>query len=52
VRADSFDRFFEARSQVLLEKIEKAMGKAIVRAAAEEKQPEVVEYEAEEVEVT
>jgi hypothetical protein len=51
LRADDFDRFFEARSQALLEKIAKAMGKAIAREAVEEAElPEHVEYEAEETE--
>jgi hypothetical protein len=51
LRADDFDRFFQARSQALLEKIEKAMGKALAREAVEEEEvPESVGYEDEEVE--
>jgi hypothetical protein len=51
LRADDFDRFFQARSQALLEKIEKAMGKALAREAVEEEEvPESVRYEDEEVE--
>jgi hypothetical protein len=51
LRADDFDCFFEARSQALLEKIEKAMGKAIAREAVEEADlPEAAEYEDEEAE--
>jgi hypothetical protein len=51
LRADDFDRFFQARSQALLEKIEKAMGLPIAREAVEADVPEAVEYEAEEAEV-
>jgi hypothetical protein len=50
LRADDFDRFFQVRSQALLGKIEKAMGKAIARAAVEADMPEAVEYEAEDAE--
>jgi hypothetical protein len=50
LRADDFDRFFQARSQALLGKIEKAMGKAIAREVVEEELPEVVQYEVEEQE--
>jgi hypothetical protein len=50
LRADDFDRFFEARSRALLEKIEKAMGKAIARGAVEEDVPEAIPYEVEETE--
>ncbi len=46
LRSDDFDRFFAARSQALLEKIEKAMGKAIARGAVEADQPDVpTDYE-------
>jgi hypothetical protein len=51
LRVDDFDRFFYARSQSLLEKIEKAMGKAIAREAIEADVPEAIEYEVEEAEV-
>jgi hypothetical protein len=51
LRADDFDRFFEARSEALLAKIEKAMGKSIADATADEDVPESVEYEVEEAEV-
>jgi hypothetical protein len=50
LRADDFAPFFEARSQALLERIEKAMGKAIAREAVEADVPEAIEYEAEEAE--
>jgi hypothetical protein len=50
LRADDFDRFFEARSRALLAKIEKATGKPIAREAVDEDVPEAVEYEVEEVE--
>jgi hypothetical protein len=51
LRADDFSRFFEARSQALLERIEKAMGKAIARDAVEADVPEIIDYEIEEAEV-
>jgi hypothetical protein len=50
LRADDFDRFFKARSEALLGKIEKAMGKAIAREAVEEEEPEAVDFEDEETE--
>ncbi len=50
LRADDFDAFFQARSQALLEKIEKAMGKAIARKVVEE-EGEAVENEVELAEV-
>jgi hypothetical protein len=48
LRADDFDRFFEARSQALLDKIENAMGKSVAREVIESEVPEDVEYESEE----
>jgi hypothetical protein len=51
LRADDFNRFFETRSQALLEKIEKAMGKAVASDAVEADVPEIIDYEIEEVEV-
>jgi hypothetical protein len=50
LRADDFDRFFQARSQALLARIEKAMDKDLAREAVEEDLPESVDYEAEEAE--
>jgi hypothetical protein len=53
LRTDDFDAFFQARSQALLEIIEKAMGKkAIAREASEADLPEAIDYEDEELEET
>jgi hypothetical protein len=53
LRTDYFDAFFQARSQALLEIIEKAMGKkAIAREASEADLPEAIDYEDEELEET
>jgi hypothetical protein len=51
LRADDFDRFFELRSGALLERIERATGRAISREEVEADTPEVLEYEVEPVEV-
>jgi hypothetical protein len=48
LRADDFGRFFETRSQALLNRIEEVMGKPITRGAAEPDVPEMTEYETEE----
>ena len=49
LRTDDFDGFFIAREQALLNRIEKAMGKPLIRdAAQQEVQPESIEYEDEE----
>jgi hypothetical protein len=48
LRADDFDKFFQARSLALLGRIEKAMGKPIARDVAETEEPTPTEYEAEE----
>jgi hypothetical protein len=55
LRSDDFDRFFEARAQSLLDRIQRAMGKVLVGVAEAEppeaEPAEAVEYEPEEVEV-
>ena len=48
LRADDFDRFFQARTQALLERIERAMGKSVIRDVVEPDAPNAVEYEPEE----
>lgn len=50
LRADDFDRFFQARAKALLERIERAMGKPVARDLVEVGEPEEEEYEVEEVE--
>ena len=49
LRADDFDAFFKVREQVLLERMEKAMGKAIVNDLTEVDVAEFADYEGEEV---
>ena len=51
LRADDFDAFFKVREQVLLERMEKAMGKAIVNDLTEVDVAEFADYEGEEVAV-
>jgi hypothetical protein len=49
LRADDFDAFFKVREQVLLERMEKAMGKVIVNDLTEVDVAEFADYEGEEV---
>ena len=51
LRADDFDAFFKVREQVLLERMEKAMGKVIVNDLTEVDVAEFADYEGEEVAV-
>ena len=48
LRKDNFDLFFRTRQDALLSRIEKAMGKPIVRGSLESEEVEVIDYEQEE----
>ena len=49
LRTNNFDEFFHKREAALLDRIEKAMGKPIVREAVlPEKEMEVVDFETDE----
>lgn len=52
VRANDFEAFFQAREQALLQRIEKAMGKAVIREAASIEEPAIIMYAEEEGEET
>jgi hypothetical protein len=45
--ADQFDAFVQLRSENLLERIERAMGKPVAREVSEPEPPEILEYETE-----
>ncbi len=47
LRADNFDVFFQSRQNALLDRIEKVMGKSLVRDALTQEESEPVDYEEE-----
>ncbi len=45
LRADDFDAFFQAREQALLDRIERAMGKPIIRSVTPVEDSDVLDYQ-------